>query len=135
MTSEVLLLGSMTMSQSFCLLRLEQAGHTTPEILATAWLHDVLEDTAQTRDSIEVRGIPPRVITAVEAMTKTNGEPYLDYLGRVAAATLGISAVSIDRLVKRGLLRPSMALRRPLFPIWEIERFLRDTSHPVDIGL
>ena len=50
-----------------------------------------------------------------------------------AAATLGISAVSIDRLVKRGLLRPSMAFRRPLFPIWEIERFPRDTSQPIKL--
>jgi predicted site-specific integrase-resolvase len=48
-----------------------------------------------------------------------------------AADILGVSAVSIDRLVKRGLLRPSRATRRPLFPIWELERFLRDTSMEV----
>jgi hypothetical protein len=45
-----------------------------------------------------------------------------------AANTLGISPVTIDRLTARGLLRPSRATRRPLFPIWEIERFLRETS-------
>lgn len=50
-----------------------------------------------------------------------------------AAQTLGISAVSIDRLVKRGLLRPSRATRRPLFPVWEIERFLRETSGQIDL--
>ena len=50
-------------------------------------------------------------------------------LSRIEAAeVLGVSAVSIDRLVKRGLLRPSRATRRPLFPIWELERFLRETS-------
>ena len=45
-----------------------------------------------------------------------------------AAKTLGISAITIDRLVKRGLLKPSRATRRPLFPVWEIERFLRETT-------
>ena len=45
-----------------------------------------------------------------------------------AALALGVSAVTIDRLTKRGLLQPSRATRRPLFPLWEIERFLRDTS-------
>jgi hypothetical protein len=45
-----------------------------------------------------------------------------------AADVLGVSIVTIDRLTLRGLLRPSRATRRPLYPIWELERFLRDTS-------
>jgi DNA-directed RNA polymerase specialized sigma24 family protein len=45
-----------------------------------------------------------------------------------AADALNISPATIDRLVKRGLLRPSRALRTPLFPIAEIERFLRETA-------
>ena len=44
-----------------------------------------------------------------------------------AAHAIGVSAITVDRLTKRGLLRPSRATRRPLFPVWEIERFLRDT--------
>jgi Helix-turn-helix domain len=49
-------------------------------------------------------------------------------LTRVEAAdALNISPATLDRLVKRGLLRPSRALRRPLFSIAEIERFLRET--------
>ena len=53
-------------------------------------------------------------------------------LTRVEAAdALNISPATVDRLVKRGLLRPSRALRRPLFSIAEIERFLRETSTPV----
>jgi hypothetical protein len=53
-------------------------------------------------------------------------------LSRVEAAEiLGISLISVDRLVKRGLLRPSRATRRPLFPLWELERFLRDTSKEI----
>jgi len=53
-------------------------------------------------------------------------------LSRVEAAdSLGVSAVTIDRLTKRGLLRPSRATRRPLYPVWEIERFLRETSEEI----
>jgi hypothetical protein len=53
-------------------------------------------------------------------------------LTRVEAAdSLGVSAITIDRLTARGLLRPSRATRRPLYPIWEIERFLRETSQQI----
>jgi predicted site-specific integrase-resolvase len=45
-----------------------------------------------------------------------------------AAKALGISQVTLWRLVKRGLIRPSLALRTPLYPISELERFLRETS-------
>ena len=45
-----------------------------------------------------------------------------------AGEALGISAVTVDRLAKRGLLRPSRATRRPLYSILEIERFLRETA-------
>ena len=48
-----------------------------------------------------------------------------------AAEALGISTVTLDRLTERGLLHPSRATRRPLYPIWEIERFLRDTSEAI----
>jgi hypothetical protein len=50
-----------------------------------------------------------------------------------AAKAIGQSAVTIDRLTKRGLLRPSRATRRPVYPIWEIERFLRETSASVQL--
>jgi hypothetical protein len=54
--------------------------------------------------------------------------PRLAY-GRVEAAEiLGVKPVTVDRLAKRGLLRPSRATRRPLYPLWELERFLRETS-------
>lgn len=53
-------------------------------------------------------------------------------LSRVQTAeALGVSAITVDRLVKRGLLKPSRATRRPLFPVWEIERFLRETTGEV----
>ena len=59
---------------------------------------------------------------------------FADSSGRMAltryevAQALGISASQIDKLTKRGLLRPSRATRRPLYPVQEILRFLRDTT-------
>ena len=60
--------------------------------------------------------------------TKSSTLPKLGFTREDAAKILGISVVSIDRLVRRRLLRPSRATRRPLFPLWEIERFLRETQ-------
>ena len=55
-------------------------------------------------------------------------------LTRVEAAdALNVSPATLDRLVRRGLLHPSRAVRRPLFSIAEIERFLRETSTPVAV--
>ncbi len=45
-----------------------------------------------------------------------------------AARLLGISPNSLDRLVRRGLLKPSRALRRPLFSLRELQRFLDETE-------
>ena len=59
----------------------------------------------------------------VDRLALTRGE---------AAVALGISIPTLDRLVQRGLLRPSRALRRPLFPVPEIERFLRETANSVE---
>ncbi|MGO8678594.1 MAG: helix-turn-helix domain-containing protein [Limisphaerales bacterium] len=59
-----------------------------------------------------------------------NAGPHqrLSYTRTAAARLLGISPNSLDRLVRRGLLRPSRALRRPLFSISELERFLAETT-------
>lgn len=48
-----------------------------------------------------------------------------------AAQALGVSAVTIDRLTRRGLLHPSRATRRPIYSVRELERFLRETA-PVE---
>ena len=47
-----------------------------------------------------------------------------------AATYLGVTAVTIDRLRKRGLLHPSRALRHPIYSRDDLDRFLRETSGP-----
>lgn len=44
--------------------------------------------------------------------------PAADYLG-------GLSTPTMYRLIKRGLLKPNRATRHLLFPVAELERFLR----------
>ena len=56
------------------------------------------------------------------------GVPKLALTRAEAASALGISTVTVDRLTERGLLKPSRATRRPLYPISEIERFLKETQ-------
>jgi hypothetical protein len=57
--------------------------------------------------------------------------PKLALTRTEAAEALGITPVTIDRLAKRGLLRPSRATRRPLYSVTEIERFLKETSQSI----
>jgi ribosomal protein S20 len=52
----------------------------------------------------------------------------LGYTREEAAEILGQSPATIDRLARRGLLHPSRATRRPIYPHWELERFLRETT-------
>lgn len=64
-----------------------------------------------------------------ETAAQTNNKEFRLALTRQETAkALGVTPITVDRLVARGLLRPCRALRRPLFPIPEIERFLRETS-------
>jgi excisionase family DNA binding protein len=54
-------------------------------------------------------------------------QPRLAYTMRETAAILGVSYISVHRLIKRGLLRSSSALRHKLIPASEIDRFLNST--------
>ena len=60
---------------------------------------------------------------------KTAGPPLpkLAYSMRETAEILGVSYFTVHRLLKRGLLRSSSALRHKVIPHVEIERFLKAT--------
>ena len=51
----------------------------------------------------------------------------LAYTSEETAQALNISLVTLWRLERRGLLKPSRALRTPRWSRTEIERFLEDT--------
>lgn len=52
----------------------------------------------------------------------------LAYSVQETAGMLGVCEKSVRRLILRGLIRPSRALRHILIPRTEIERFLRETQ-------
>ena len=52
----------------------------------------------------------------------------LAFTSEEAAETLGISLVTLWRLERRGLIKPSRALRTPRWARAEIERFLEATK-------
>lgn len=55
-----------------------------PDVIAAAWLHDVLEDTPTSVVHLKNAGMPWRVIDAVELLTRDDGQPYEDYLHWIA---------------------------------------------------
>lgn len=57
---------------------------TTAEARMAAVLHDVVEDTAVTLEELRDEGFPAAVISAVEALTKRDGEDYETFIRRVA---------------------------------------------------
>ncbi|HUA64372.1 MAG TPA: helix-turn-helix domain-containing protein [Alphaproteobacteria bacterium] len=77
--------------------------------------------------------MPPKIIPTTESAAMPQTRLALTRIE--AAHALGLSAVTIDRLTKRGLLKPSRAIRRPLFAVSEIKRFLKATqSQPQALG-
>jgi len=61
---------------------------STPEEQTVAVLHDVVEDTRWTFEDLEAEGFPPRIIKALECLTKREAENYEDYVQRSAANPL-----------------------------------------------
>lgn len=59
--------------------------HLGEEYAIVALLHDVVEDTECSLSDLKALGFAPKIIDAVDAITKRDGEDYSDYLARVKA--------------------------------------------------
>ena len=69
-----------------------------PEYQATAWLHDVLEDTKATELEMRDAGIPDSVIAEVRRLTHLPGEDYAEYLKRVKESDVARQVKIADML-------------------------------------
>jgi excisionase family DNA binding protein len=58
---------------------------------------------------------------------ETPAVPKLAYTMQETADALGVSYLTVHRLLKRGMIRSSSALRHKVIPVTEIQRFLKDT--------
>ena len=50
---------------------------------AVAYLHDVVEDTETTLEQLADMGFSANIVEAVDAITRRDGEEYMDYITRV----------------------------------------------------
>jgi (p)ppGpp synthase/HD superfamily hydrolase len=75
----------------------------------TAVLHDVVEDSEWSLDDLRAAGFSDRVVQAVDALTKREGEGYDAYLGRVQQNFVAVR-------VKLGDLQDNMNLHRIMDP-------------------
>jgi Helix-turn-helix domain len=68
-----------------------------------------------------VKAIPPHEVSIQRSPLRgaLKLKDACEYLG-------GLSIPTMHRLIKRGLLRPNRATRHLLFPVAELDRFLRD---------
>lgn len=61
---------------------------TDPIERMVAVLHDLVEDTPVTLDSLRKWGYPETVIDAVNSLTRCKGETYVDFIDRIRPHTL-----------------------------------------------
>jgi (p)ppGpp synthase/HD superfamily hydrolase len=73
--------------------------------MAAALLHDVLEDSNFTAETLREEGIPPEVVEAVLCLTRQENEPYEDFIERAAKNP-------IARKVKKADLEDNIDLLR-----------------------
>ncbi|MEM9159668.1 MAG: hypothetical protein AAGB46_11510 [Verrucomicrobiota bacterium] len=63
-----------------------------------AWLHDTIEDTEETAESLAEKGIDSRVIDAVSLMTHSKSVPYETYLESIKGNPLATKVKIADML-------------------------------------
>lgn len=78
---------------------------TQQDALAAAWLHDVIEDTDETADSLREQDISERAVAAVVALTRTDAVAADDYYATV-------KSLPIARLVKTADVASNLAPER-----------------------
>lgn len=69
---------------------------STPDTIATAYLHDVIEDTHLTSKDLADAGFPKTVIDAVLLLTKFDHQPYEEYLKKIKSNSIARSVKIAD---------------------------------------
>lgn len=75
------------------------------DAMVVAALHDVVEDSPMTLDGLRSAGFSERIVEAVDAISRREGETYEDYIERVVK-------VPLARQVKKVDLEHNMDVRR-----------------------
>ena len=81
----------------------DMCGKTEEKVVAI--LHDTIEDTTITAESLLLFGFPEFIVEAVESVTRTKNEPYFNFIQRCKNNPIG-------RVVKVNDLKDNMNLTR-----------------------
>lgn len=63
--------------------RVAQKCNQTPITIAVAWLHDVVENTEETIESLKEKGLPDEVVNMVDVLTRKENQTYREYIEKV----------------------------------------------------
>ena len=77
----------------------------TREEKITAVLHDIIEDTDMTLDELRKKGFPENILTAIDCLSKREGEEYEAYIERARSNPIALRVKIAD-------LEDNMDLRR-----------------------
>lgn len=81
-----------------------------PKFIATAWLHDVIEDCGVTGQDLLDAGIPAEVVEAVKLLTRTKQMNYLEAILRIKGNEIARQVKIAD--IQHNILTVSSADKR-----------------------
>lgn len=80
---------------------------------------------------LQTESLPAKLSTESAKLPQAEPDrklPRLAFSMRETAEILGVSYITVHRLIQRGLLKSSLACRHKMISKIEIERFLKETS-------
>ncbi|HEY3855654.1 MAG TPA: helix-turn-helix domain-containing protein [Verrucomicrobiae bacterium] len=105
--------------------------NTEPKNMLSIAITGVLTIERRELEQLVVRFAPVNPAAGAKSpkMPESDGKPVrLSYSVKQTAELLGVATATVYRLLARGLLRSSSALRTKIIPKTEIERFLKETT-------
>lgn len=107
-----------------------------PSYQIVAWLHDVLEDTAHTRESLMEQGIGEEYVVMVEALSRREGETYFDFIMRMKFAHMPrrVKMADVEDNMSDDLKEGSMKdkYRLALYVLQEFEKYWEEKGKKKD---
>jgi len=104
----------------------------SPAVQAVAVLHDVVEDTSATLEHLRIAGFPEDVVTAVDAISRGDGERYADYLLRLVENPIArrVKLADIEDNISRAT--PELAGLRRRYEWARLVLHSVESGNPVD---